>query len=50
MIVGSYLIGFNTIRGDGAYATGQYFGIIMGLFLLIAGIYSFIKNGPKKTG
>jgi hypothetical protein len=49
LVVGSYLIGFNSIRGEGAYASGQYFGIFLGLLLLIAGIYSFMKTGRKKT-
>lgn len=48
-IVGSYLLGFNYIRSDAAYATGQYFGIVIGVLLFLAGLYVVIKGGRKSS-
>ncbi len=45
----SYLLGFNQIRGNGAYSAGQYLGIIFGVLLFAAGIYALITEGRKKA-
>jgi hypothetical protein len=33
--------------GSGAYASGQYIGLVFGLVLLIAGLYAAITGGRK---
>lgn len=44
----SHFIGSSQIKGDGAYATGQYAGLVFGGLLFVAGLYAVIRGGRKK--
>jgi hypothetical protein len=44
----SYLTGFNRVEGSGAYAAGQYGGLIFGGLLFVAGLFAVIMGGRKK--
>lgn len=43
----SHLLGRSRVEGNGAYAAGQYFGLIFGALLCHAGLYSLVKGGRK---
>ena len=45
----SRLLGFSRVEGSGAYATGQYAGLIFGGLLFVAGLYAVITGGRKKS-
>ena len=44
----SHLLGFGRIEGSGAYASGQYGGLVLGGLLFAAGLYAVIVGGRKK--
>jgi hypothetical protein len=45
----SHLLGYSRIEGSGAYASGQYFALIFGGLLFVAGLYAVITGGRKKS-
>jgi hypothetical protein len=45
----SHLLGARRIEGSGAYASGQYAGLVFGGLLIIAGLYAVIRGGRKKS-
>lgn len=45
----SRLLGFSRVEGEGAYAAGQYAGLVFGALLFIAGLYAVITGGKKKS-
>lgn len=44
----SNLLGFRRVEGSGAYAAGQYTGLVFGGLLFAAGLYAVIVGGRKK--
>jgi hypothetical protein len=45
----SRFLGFSRVEGSGAYAAGQYAGLIFGGLLFVAGLYAVITGGRKKS-
>jgi hypothetical protein len=45
----SHLFGYNQIKGDGAYASGQYAGLVFGGLLFVAGLYAVVRGGKKRS-
>jgi Mn2+/Fe2+ NRAMP family transporter len=45
----SRLLGYNRVEGVGAYAAGQYAGLIFGVLLFVAGLYAVITGGRRKS-
>ncbi len=48
-LVLSHLFGLQRVEGSGAYAAGQYTGLIFGGLLFVAGLYAVITGGGKKS-
>jgi hypothetical protein len=44
----SRLLGFSRVEGSGAYAAGQYAGLVFGGLLFVAGLYAVITGGRRK--